>query len=217
VIHAPRRFAAYPSPRASLACSPTRGERGACRAAQLCTCIFIAATFSRPGYAFSFPRRGVARCLAQSPFRCPRALRDPRRAPSRRATSSDIRPPSARLLTSGTGHATCMTSPDDLRVTAQVGGAGTPEAGTRLPGAGVRAYREFRIRDQPICPHAFLGRRTPSHRHDASRKRPSNGRGGWSVSEVRGAGISFAEHDNEHHGKTNAFALSFIEGGLELQ
>ena len=47
--------------------------------------------------------------------------------------------PSARLTTSGTGHARCMASPDDPRVTAQLGGAGTPEAVryTRPRGSGL--------------------------------------------------------------------------------
>jgi hypothetical protein len=129
------------------------GAQGQGRSAKPQTCVFIAATFSRPDYAFSFPRGGWRAAWRKVLIGVRGVLRSPRRAPSRRATSGDIWPPSARLLTSGTGTlSNVRTSPDDLRITAQVGGAGTPEAGTRLPGAGSGPIGNFASEISPSVP-----------------------------------------------------------------
>jgi hypothetical protein len=96
---------------------------------------------------------------------------------------------SARLTTSGTGakgSSARRTSPDDPRVTAQVGGAGTPEAGplsmTRWSGRGA-------WQSGPSVPR-HLGRHTPHPQEaDGLQLASSRTRDGDSVRAFGGAGI----------------------------
>ncbi len=137
------------------------------------------------------PKRGGGAPLGAKSLWCPRVpCEDPRRAPSRRATSGDILwPPSAGFSPVAQARRSFARLTRRPTHSSAGGRSGNPRGRNASSWRGGPGRAGMSVRDEPICPAPSSGA-VPRPAIKTPRERaPQNGRGNGILPQVFGAGI----------------------------